>query len=548
MDSEQLTNFNDRLNNWISSQGFWFQLRYSITGGSTKSAVIFQLLKGGTRVLIFLAVVVIATGVYLIRRPNTQQFNTAFKESVRSGLSASEVAMRGLANIQGQLNIGRIACEGGKGSFFSSMEAKNVQCQMGLLDGVVGQWDLGTVGISILNMDLRAGADDSESAQQLGKAIFFESEKVLLSSIDVSDATIQWGFAERTRGGIEHSALKIQRGKDFLKLVFRGGRFSQNWLSNLEIVNLTIICSPDGMTFEKAELRAGDGTVDFSGLVVTGGERPAVDGLIKIRKLNMNHVLPLIFDGFIEGSLSGDFTVSGSTNTSDGIGFDGKVTLDGVDTISLREKIHLLKALSVVDYVRNYHRLDFREGSFRLKTTGGELALDEISLVTSDRLSLEGRMAVRLPTPEEARASIAKTTLTGGTPLFSSEASRASAAGADNEGGDFSLRRAAMEAKKEKQQQEAAGGELSLFDRMGFAAEARQLEDDAATRVSRTLRYSGTLAITVPSDAFERAPKLSSQFPVDSNSGRIPILVPIEGTLYELTLKQAEEIYQLGTR
>jgi hypothetical protein len=35
---------------------------------------------------------------------------------------------------------------------------------------------------------------------------------------------------------------------------------------------------------------------------------------------------------------------------------------------------------------------------------------------------------------------------------------------------------------------------------------------------------------------------------VDAATGRIPIKVPIEGYLYELTLKQAEETYQLGQR
>jgi hypothetical protein len=31
-------------------------------------------------------------------------------------------------------------------------------------------------------------------------------------------------------------------------------------------------------------------------------------------------------------------------------------------------------------------------------------------------------------------------------------------------------------------------------------------------------------------------------------SGRIPMAVPIEGDLFELTLKQAEDIYQQGRR
>jgi hypothetical protein len=91
-------------------------------------------------------------------------------------------------------------------------------------------------------------------------------------------------------------------------------------------------------------------------------------------------------------------------------------------------------------------------------------------------------------------------------------------------------------------------GASSLFDRLGLSLEMRRLEEQAANRLSTTLRYEGLFRITLPADAFERAPKLAAQFPVDANIGRIPIMVPIEGGLYEITLTQAEDIYQQGTR
>ena len=548
MESEQSTNFNDRLNQWISSQGFWFQLRHSITSGGSRGALLFQLFNAGVRAVIFFGLVGLAFAGYLVKRPATNRFRADLKDSLKAGLSATEVDMRGASRVQGKLGIARIACQGGKGSFFSSIEAKNIQSKMGLLDGVLGQWDMGTVGISILNMDLKAGADDSDSAKMLADAFFRNWDSVLIQSLDIGDASIQWGYSEPTRGGIDHSSIKIQRGDHFLKIVAKGGRFHQNWLQGLEIVNLTIACDPNGMTFEKAEFRAGEGTVDFSGLRLTGGDRPKVDGVVKIRKLAMENTLPEVLDGFIEGSISGDFKASGSTNTAEGVSFDGKVILDGDDTISLREKFHVLRALSVVDYVRNYHRLDFRKGSFHLKTSGGGLVIEDLSMLTDDHFSLEGNVSVRLPTLEEAQAAVARSAIAGGTPLFSNEISGQDKAGNADGGGDFSLRRAAMEEKKARQEQDAIGGDVSLLDRVSLAFEARDIEKEEVKRISRTLRYDGTLKVTLPPDAFERAPKLSTQLPVDSNLGRIPLMIPIEGTLYELTLKQAEEIYQLGTR
>jgi hypothetical protein len=74
------------------------------------------------------------------------------------------------------------------------------------------------------------------------------------------------------------------------------------------------------------------------------------------------------------------------------------------------------------------------------------------------------------------------------------------------------------------------------------------MQSEAAERMSRMLRYEGLLKITVPGDAFERAPRLRTLYPPDPVSGRIPLRVPITGHLYEITLRQAEDIYQQGRR
>ena len=68
------------------------------------------------------------------------------------------------------------------------------------------------------------------------------------------------------------------------------------------------------------------------------------------------------------------------------------MTLDSGDLISIRDRLHLLQALSVVDFSRNYHRIDFREGSFRLKTSGGGMELTDLVLKSDDQTRLEGKL------------------------------------------------------------------------------------------------------------------------------------------------------------
>ena len=546
MEPEQSQNFNERLSQWVAHQGFWFQIRYSMSSSGTKGTALFHVLNLSFRLLIFLLVATAATWVYLVKQADSPKFQNAIRLSLQTGLSAAESQLRGFSQIQGRLGISRLACQGGDGAFFTTMEARNIRCQMGLLDGLRGQWDPGTILISKLDMDLRAGADDAESSQAISDSIFRKFPKVVVHSIEVADASLRWGYSDPTQGAIQGSELKILRYDGGMKMVFRGGTFSQNWLRNLTIENLVVVCDPKGFTFEKAEFKQGTSIVNLTGLKLIGGVRPTVLGIAKVRNIPFDSVLPSPFRSFVEGTFSGDFKLSGSTNASDGIGFEGQVVLDGQDIISLRERVHLLKALSVVDYSRNYHRVDFSEGSFQVKTSGGGLLLSDVNLKASDLFTLEGGMRVRLPTAEETKLAVEQTSKSGA-PIFIAEDGKTDDEQTKEDKVDFTLKRAALEAKRLKEGTQVEGP-ASLFDRLGLSLEMRRLEEQASERLSRMLRYEGSFKITIPHDAFERTPKLTEQYPIDPETHRIPITVPIAGSLYEITLKQAEDVYQQGRR
>lgn len=545
MESEQLQNFNERLSQWVSNQGFWFQVRYSMSVSGIKGQALMQLLKIAVRLLIFLLLAVFACWVYLVKRTDSARFLISQKTELQQAVSASEVELRGLRRSQGQLEITRIAFEGNDDTFFSTLEARNIRCKMGLLDGLVGVWKPGIISMAKLDIDLRAGANDAESASKLAAALFRKSNKVEISTIEVGSANLRWGYSERTWGSIQGSSLKIQRLPSGYRLNFKGGVFSQNWLNNLEIVSLVVNANPDGLVFERAELKQGASTVDFTGLRLTGGERPQIAGTAKIRNIKLEGVLPPALQSFLEGSISGDFKVLGSTNSPEGIGFEGQVVLNGENFISLRERIHVLRALSVVDYSRNYHRVDFREGSFQLKTLNGGLQLSEVNLKAEDLFTLDGKITVRLPTPAEIKQAIARGGNSENSPIFAAEDQAVMDRKQSKSGAEFTLKQAA-EALRAKEGSQAASS--SLFDRLGIHLEERQMLSMESERMSRMLRYEGSFVATIPGDAFERAPRLKELYPIDSSSGRIPITIPIEGDLYELTLKQAEETYQRGQR
>ncbi|RYD43527.1 MAG: hypothetical protein EOP85_10070, partial [Verrucomicrobiaceae bacterium] len=314
----------------MASQGFWFQLRYSLSGSGSKGTAMFHLLRMGARLLVFLLIVAVGFAVYLMKRTGSEHYRESFEASLKEGLTASEIELGGFSRTQGQMIISSLALQGGDDTFYSALEARNVRFRMGLLDGIGaigGEWDTGVIEMSRLDMDLRAGADDAESSKNLAESLFRKYSNLQVNGMEIADASIRWGYSERTKGSITNSSVQVQRLDNRLRLHFRGGYFSQNWFRKLEIVNLVVNCDTDGFVFEKAELKKGTGTVNFTGLKVIGGERPLVEGTLKMRNLNLEGLLPLAQRSFVEGTISGEFQVSGSTNTTEGVGFAGQVML-----------------------------------------------------------------------------------------------------------------------------------------------------------------------------------------------------------------------------
>ena len=551
METEEIQAFNNRMSQWISSQGFWFQLRYALFGRGSFSTVTYHLLQISFRAVLFLLLAAGGVGYYFYKRTDKPVFREEMTEAARIALGAKEAQIKGFTRSQGEMKIIRFGATGSADSFFESMEVGMIHCRMGLTDGMIGKWNAGPVSARSCYVELKAGADDAELAKKAGESLFRKYPKFTFPSIEVTDATVFWGYSERTRGRIENSHLLAQRtDSGGWRLQFRGGYFSQNWLHRLEINELLMQVEANGLTIEKGEFSRETGRVSLHNVAITGGERPQIHGIAKIKNLPLDAILPPISSGFIEGSISADFTLSGSTNTTEGVGFQGQVLFDGTDVLTLRERIHLLRALSVVDVFNSYRKVDFREGSFTLKTSNGVLDISDVDLKAKDLFTMQGRMRVRRMTQEEITAELQKA---GGSaadvsPIFDHQDGGFAKNEANLSDEEITLKKAAQEQQKEQRANNESGAPAppALFDRMAQMNLNRLIEQQESNRLSRQLRFDGGFRITIPADSFERAQQLREDNPVDPATGRIPITVPVEGTLYDITLKQAEEIYQKG--
>jgi hypothetical protein len=537
-ESEQLQNFHVRLSQWVSSQGFWFQLRYSMSGSGGKGSFGYHLLRLFMRISVFVIVVGIGIGVFLVRQTGTQKFQADVRTSLQEKLGAEEIQVRGFAKEQGKLNISRMAVSGGENTFFTGMKLMNLKCRMGLLDGFSKVWDPGQVTISRMDLALRAGADSEASSKAIAKVLFQDTGRLALSSIEVADMSLRWGYSERTRGEIIGSKMIAQRIETGWRLKFRGGTFSQNWLKRLQIEQIDVVFGEKGIIFEEMILRKGEGYLTLVNGRVAAGQRPEVSGLLKLRKVELSSLLPAVLRDYVEGTISGEFRVFGSTNSSDGVGFEGDVLLEGEDVVVVRDRVPILKALSVVDAFNNYRRIDFRSGSFNVRTHGGKFDISDVIIASESGASLKGKLSIRYPTPEEAIA-MGQIEIEGsnyGDGILS-----------DDELNDKT--RITLEGAAK-----TAGGKTgfdaeesdSLFDRLGLNLENRRLEERATERLSRSYRYEGDFILVLPGDVFVRAPKLEEKFP--AVNGKIFLDVPINGFLHELTQKQSDQIYELGGR
>lgn len=518
-----------------------------MAGGSYSSAT-YHFLRLMFRIFLFLLVVGLGAGVYLVKRVDMKNFPKQLAAAIGSKLDASEAKVEGFQRVQGRFNLRRLKLTGGPDAYYSSVFVSNVNCDMGLLDGLVGTWKPGPVSVTRLDAEIRAGAEDAAEASRHAESFLRVFPSFDVTSVEVADATLRWGYSEHTRGRIENSRLTAQRVGEGWRLVFRGGRFTQNWLRGLEIEKLSVVATAAGLEVEEGVLNvkqrddAGTtGTITFQDVKVAAGDRPAVSGTVHLQRVDLGALLPDRIGGFIEGSISGDFKLSGSTNSPDGISFAGQVVLDGGDMVTLRDRLPLLSALTHVDAFNNYRKVPFTDGSFYFKSGGSTLEIRDVKLkAKAELMTLAGRMRVRPPSDAEMEADLSRKASKELAPVFSRNDV--------DEHADEEVER--PDDSKASPAKTANGAPLDT----GYFANGGQVQFESKTlnkgkeAMSRTLRYEGDFQITIQGDSFARAPELKTLYPPDPATGRITLDVPISGTIYDLTVKQAEELVVKGRR
>jgi len=352
---EKLSSFYNKMDQWVSQQGFLFQLRY---GSSSKKI-------RGSRWLItlflrFLIVALIAisiTAYLLSKRTSSPKFWNTQKNSLATMFAAESVEMSEISYDKGRAEIRNFTIQGGENSFFRSLEGSSLNFKMGFFAGLAGDWDAGAIKIDTLDATLSMKRKEGEAQEAMLSTLFPETSSFTYSYLDVRSFGLRWGSSEADKGSISDSEVRIEAtGKDSWLLKFKGGLFSQAWMKNLKIEEIEAILTKEGLNIKKALFSAGErGRIELS---ASANQKSVLEGNLRFVNLPLTHLNLSQISQIREGSISGEGKVTADLFDKKGLKADLRIELFTNDFIKLSDSIPVLRALTVVDSKRNYKCFD----------------------------------------------------------------------------------------------------------------------------------------------------------------------------------------------
>ena len=400
VDQQRLDEYQKRVSDWISKQGIFFQLRYAGTmgGGSVIRQFGVLFLRMVVVLLLCLGVAFFALSHYL----GGAEYRGKVTAELGEVLGAEFIEAKKFERARGVSSFHDLVIEGGEESFFYQAEISRLTASSGYLTGITSKWAPEQVRIKSAYFEIKAGGDQDEMEKSLFSIVESMSEGNL-GSIEIEELSCEWGYSKITYGRLDKTKFRADREQGAWKITLEGGRFSQNWLSNLDIREAKLVCDSGGIKVEELLLSKNGGELELAGSIKGPAARPKFDLKGSFQSLPLLSLLKLQgvdVREFISGSISGDLKISGSTDLR--IVVEGDVELQGNDVITLREKWDLLRAVSVLDVDRTYRRVDFDEGKFSFKTEGGEMEINGIDLKANSLAALTGAIKTHLPSQKEA--------------------------------------------------------------------------------------------------------------------------------------------------
>lgn len=532
-EEEKLRDYQNRVSDWIGNQGVLFQLRYARTIGA--NSFVKQLGSLSVRLVIILAVIAVAGYFLLEKHFASESYGEKISGKLEIALGVDGIETKGFARSRGNGGFRALTLEGGKGSFFYQAKLEDLNAPFAYLTGITSDWNPDSVKMERADFNLKAGG----TTEEMGEAFSGIRESFAgkgVTSILIEDFSCDWGYSKLTYGRIANTRFSagLEDGKWVVSLI--GGTYQQNWLKDFDLTEGRLVIDEDGIEVETLKLAQGTGKLNLSGEIRGPEEKPEFGLSGKFENLSLEKLIRL--DGvttrdFIDGQISGDLAMSGSTNQ--GIKIAGTASLEKEDSITIREKWSILKAISIMDTQRTFRRIFFSEGGFQFVTEGGGLTVSELNIVSSDTAKLEGGFVTSLPTQEQAAEAL-DITLTEG---FSSDSTDTSAA-QKLEDERMSLSKALRQGGRVDDLN--LGRSLETTDSKASEAllSAKELEGVRLREEMKVHRVNGKLKLAIPASSFAENENLAKFYPADEKGWRW-INIPLNDSRFTRISEEAND-------
>ncbi len=537
---ERLSAYQRQVNDWIGEQGILFRLRHA--GGINGTAIGKQLgalCFGMVLLALFLGVIAY---VLLHFHMGSADYKEKVLNSVKDSAGLEECEGARFERSANQIKFKSLVMKGGAKSFFYTGDLEIFAAPASFLAGITEDWTPENLKIVSADLGIKAGGD-AETMDQAFTSLIRTMDGSSINSIEVAEANFDWGYSKITYGRIQETKLKAQVVGGKWNLNILGGTFQQNWLKDFTIDKSELSISPRGIQVENLELRLGEGVLSLSGEISGTPQVPEFNLFGEFQSLPVEFLMRIpgikIRD-YISGKVSGNISISGSTNRV--IVTKGSIQLNEGDQITLREKWHILKALSLLDKFRTYRKVVFNKGSFDFETSNGGLKFENVDLVAMEGgeqlISLKGSMNASLPSQAVAAEAVGV--------ILTDEAG----SGFENNFTDASASKILENERMSLKTLDGDQGQGGVLGSLNLNADARldpstlsQFDFDA-DRLKAEMnihRVEGEMSLTIPGDSFTIYPTLEKIYPLDEDGLReLPLF--LRGTFLTATEKHSNDL------
>lgn len=508
IDQQRLNDYRNKVANWIGRQGILCQLRYAKTlgpGAMTKP------LAGLLIRIVILVLILALVGLFLLKHHfSSSTYREEITGQLEEALGAESVDPDGFTRNSTSGKYKGLEIKGGDQSFFYEARLQELSGEFSLLTGISEDWKPKSVAIQKADFQIKAGGSLEEMVASYA-SIRGSLTGNGLDLIKIDDLSFDWGYSKLTHGAVRNTSFNAKLEGGVWKIEIRGGTFEQNWLGPLTIKKGVLRVGESGLEVVSLSLALGGGSLELSGGITGPLDMPQFDLKGAFSSLPLEKLI--VLEGittreFIEGTISGDLQISGSSNRR--IETSVSVELVEDDLITIRERWSLLRALSILDSDRTYLRLAFSTGSFSFTTGGGAMVLKDVDLVSPESAKLLGNLTTSLPTQEEAAEALGIVLTSGFTKRLTD---KSSAMKLENE--RMSLK------NRDDAPPESVGVDINGSVESGIKKvdekllSPEQLEELRLQSEMDVHRIDGELRLAVPASAFDDNENLAKLYPGD---------------------------------